>query len=82
MAVPSPLGRRQTVAALLTLTFVTAMLAGAAAGAGILQWSPTAVIALAAVLVAVVAGALVAANPQVTGSSPRARRSPSTTLSV
>jgi hypothetical protein len=46
MAVPSPLGRRQTVAAL------------SAAGAGILQWSPTAVIALAAVLVAVVAGAL------------------------
>ncbi|MGD0926332.1 MAG: hypothetical protein ABR926_14160 [Streptosporangiaceae bacterium] len=70
MAVPSPLGRRQTVAAL------------SAAGAGILQWSPTAVIALAAVLVAVVAGALVAANPQVTGSSPRARHSPSTTLSV
>jgi uncharacterized membrane protein YoaK (UPF0700 family) len=36
---------------------VAAMLAGAAAGAGILQWSPTAVIALAAVLVATVAGA-------------------------
>jgi uncharacterized membrane protein YoaK (UPF0700 family) len=36
---------------------VAAMLAGAAAGAGILQWSPAAVIAIAAVLVAIVAGA-------------------------
>jgi uncharacterized membrane protein YoaK (UPF0700 family) len=35
---------------------VAAMLAGAAAGAGILQWSSTAVIAIAAVLVAAVAG--------------------------
>jgi hypothetical protein len=33
------------------------MLVGAAAGAGILQWSPTAAIALAAVLVATVTGA-------------------------
>ena len=32
------------------------MLAGAAAGAAILQWSPTAVIAIAAVLVALVCG--------------------------
>ena len=61
---------------------VAAMLAGAAVGAGILQWSPTAVIALAAVLVAGVAGALVTANPQATGSSPSVRRSPSTTLSA
>lgn len=52
---------------------IAAMLAGAAAGAGILQWSPTAVIALAAVLVAVVAGAFLtsssrrAANPHDNG---------------
>jgi uncharacterized membrane protein YoaK (UPF0700 family) len=37
---------------------VAAMLGGAAAGAGILQWSPTAVIAIAAVLVAAVASAV------------------------
>ena len=42
---------------------VAAMLAGAAAGAGILQWSPTAVIAIAAALVAVVAGAFLTAIP-------------------
>jgi uncharacterized membrane protein YoaK (UPF0700 family) len=36
---------------------VAAMLAGALAGAGILQWSPTAVIAIAAALVAAVSGA-------------------------
>jgi uncharacterized membrane protein YoaK (UPF0700 family) len=40
---------------------VAAMLAGAAAGAGLLQWSPDAVIALAAALVAVVAGTFLAA---------------------
>ena len=40
---------------------VAAMLAGAAAGAGLLQWSPDAVIALAAGLVAVVAGTFLAA---------------------
>jgi uncharacterized membrane protein YoaK (UPF0700 family) len=40
---------------------VAAMLAGAAAGAGILQWSSTAVIAIAAVLVAAVAGAFATA---------------------
>jgi uncharacterized membrane protein YoaK (UPF0700 family) len=40
---------------------VAAMLAGAAAGAGLLQWSPDAVIAVAAALVAVVAGAFLAA---------------------
>jgi uncharacterized membrane protein YoaK (UPF0700 family) len=34
---------------------IAAMLAGAAAGAGVLQWSPTAVIAIAAALVAAVA---------------------------
>jgi hypothetical protein len=33
------------------------MLAGAAAGAGLLQWSPVAVISIAAALAAVVAGA-------------------------
>jgi uncharacterized membrane protein YoaK (UPF0700 family) len=38
---------------------IAAMLAGAAAGAAILQWSPTAVIALAAILVAAVSLALV-----------------------
>jgi uncharacterized membrane protein YoaK (UPF0700 family) len=41
---------------------VAAMLAGAAAGAGILQWSPTAVIAIAAALVAAVAGAFTTAT--------------------
>jgi uncharacterized membrane protein YoaK (UPF0700 family) len=40
---------------------VAAMLAGAAGGAGLLQWSPDAVIALAAALVAVVAGTFLAA---------------------
>ena len=40
---------------------VAAMLAGAAAGAGILQWSPTAVIAIAAALAAAVAGAFMTA---------------------
>jgi uncharacterized membrane protein YoaK (UPF0700 family) len=41
---------------------IAAMLAGAAAGTGILQWSPIAVIALAAVLVAIVAGAFTTAR--------------------
>jgi uncharacterized membrane protein YoaK (UPF0700 family) len=41
---------------------VAAMLAGAAAGTGILQWSSSAVIAVAAVLVAAVAGTFMAAN--------------------
>jgi uncharacterized membrane protein YoaK (UPF0700 family) len=40
---------------------VAAMLAGAGAGAGILQWSPTAVIAIAAALAAAVAGAFMTA---------------------
>ncbi len=40
---------------------VAAMLAGAAAGAGILRWSPAAVIAIAAGLVAAVAGAFMTA---------------------
>jgi uncharacterized membrane protein YoaK (UPF0700 family) len=42
---------------------VGAILAGAAAGAGILQWSPTAVIAIAAALAVAVAGAFMIANP-------------------
>jgi uncharacterized membrane protein YoaK (UPF0700 family) len=43
---------------------VAAMLAGAAAGAGMLQWlSPASVIAVAAVLVAAVAGAFLTAVP-------------------
>ena len=42
---------------------VAAMLAGAAAGAGILQWSPVAVIAIAAALVAAVAAAFMTAIP-------------------
>jgi uncharacterized membrane protein YoaK (UPF0700 family) len=42
---------------------VAAMLAGAAASAGILQWSPVAVIAIAAVLVAAVAAAFMTAIP-------------------
>jgi uncharacterized membrane protein YoaK (UPF0700 family) len=42
---------------------VAAMLAGAAAGAGILQWSPSAAIAIAAALVAVVAVAFMTARP-------------------
>jgi uncharacterized membrane protein YoaK (UPF0700 family) len=45
------------------LVSVAAMLAGAAAGAGILQWSPTAVIAIAAALVAAVAAAFMTAIP-------------------
>ncbi|MGP8000723.1 MAG: YoaK family protein [Streptosporangiaceae bacterium] len=52
-----------------------AMLGGAAAGAGILQWSPVAVIGIAAVLVAGVAGAFLAARPgpaRATRPSPRA----------
>jgi uncharacterized membrane protein YoaK (UPF0700 family) len=47
---------------------VAAMLAGAGAGAGMLQWlSPAAVIAVAAVLAAVVAGAFLAAVPAAIG---------------
>jgi len=42
---------------------VAAMLAGALAGAGILQWSPTAVIAIAAALVAAVSGAFMGVTP-------------------
>ena len=42
---------------------LAAMLAGAAAGAVILQWSATAVIAIAAALVALVAGAFMTASP-------------------
>jgi uncharacterized membrane protein YoaK (UPF0700 family) len=42
---------------------VAAMLAGAAAGAGLLQWSPVAVIAIAAALVAAVAAAFMTAIP-------------------
>ena len=45
---------------------VAAMLAGAAAGAGILQWSPTAVIAIAAALAAAVAGAFMTATSATT----------------
>jgi uncharacterized membrane protein YoaK (UPF0700 family) len=41
---------------------VAAMLAGAGAGAGILQWSPTAVIAIAAALAGAVAGAFMTAT--------------------
>jgi ABC-type uncharacterized transport system permease subunit len=50
---------------------VAAMLAGAAAGVGVLHWSPTAVIAIAAVLVAAVAGAFMTAIP---GTARTARR--------
>jgi len=47
---------------------VAAMLAGAAAGAGMLQWlSPAAVIAVAAVLAAAVAGAFLTAVPAAVG---------------
>jgi uncharacterized membrane protein YoaK (UPF0700 family) len=42
---------------------VAAMLAGALAGATILQWSPTAVIAIAAALVAAVSGAFIGVIP-------------------
>lgn len=42
---------------------VAAMLAGAAAGAGILQWSPVAVITIPAALVAAVAAAFMTAIP-------------------
>jgi len=59
---------------------VTAMLAGAAAGAGILQWSPTGVIAVAALLVALVAAAFVTAIPQASDRSPSASPPSSATL--
>jgi uncharacterized membrane protein YoaK (UPF0700 family) len=59
---------------------VTAMLAGAAAGAGILQWSPTGVIAVAALLVALVAAAFVSAIPQANDRSPSASPPFSATL--
>jgi len=49
---------------------VAAMLAGAAAGAWILQWSPTAVIATAAALAAAVAGAFTTANPATADRGP------------
>jgi len=48
---------------------VAAMLAGAAVGAGILQWSPTAVIAIAAALVTAVAVAFVTAIPRTAGAA-------------
>jgi uncharacterized membrane protein YoaK (UPF0700 family) len=51
---------------------VAAMLAGAAVGAGILQWSPSAVIAVAAALVTVVAGAFLAAGPAAARTVPAA----------
>jgi uncharacterized membrane protein YoaK (UPF0700 family) len=55
---------------------VAAMLAGAAAGAGVLQWSPTAVIAIAAALVATVAGAVMvlAAGPNQENPGPASPR--------
>ena len=53
---------------------VAVMLAGAAAGAGILQLSPTAVIALAAILVAVVAGTFATATRRPERTSPAASR--------
>ena len=52
------------------------MLGGAAAGAGILQWSPTAVIAIAAVLVAVVASAVMLLSPGSAQASPRTAAAP------
>jgi len=48
---------------------VAAMLAGALAGAGILQWSPSAVIAIAAALVAAVSGAFMRAVPGIARTS-------------
>jgi uncharacterized membrane protein YoaK (UPF0700 family) len=61
---------------------VAAMLAGGAAGAGILQWSPTAVIAGAALLVTLVAGALMTTIPQVGGLSPTVDEPRSATVSA
>jgi uncharacterized membrane protein YoaK (UPF0700 family) len=55
---------------------VAAMLGGAAAGAGILQWSPTAVIAIAAVLVAAVASAVMLLSPGSAQASPRTAAAP------
>src|SRR5450755_3398294 len=57
-----------------------AVLAGAAAGAGILQWSPTGVIAIAALLVALVAAAFVTVIPQPSDRSPSASPPSSATL--
>ncbi len=55
---------------------VAAMLGGAAAGAGILQWSPTAVIAIAAVLVAAVASAVMILRAGSAQASPRTAAAP------
>ena len=55
---------------------VAAMLGGAAAGAGILQWSPTAVIAIAAVLVAAVASAVMILSAGSAQASPRTAAAP------
>jgi uncharacterized membrane protein YoaK (UPF0700 family) len=49
---------------------IAAMLAGATAGAGILQWTPTAVIAIAAALVAAVADAFMTTIPATTHGMP------------
>ena len=55
---------------------VAAMLGGAAAGASILQWSPTAVIAIAAVLVAAVASAVMILSAGSAQASPRTAAAP------
>ena len=55
---------------------VAAMLGGAAAGASILQWSPTAVIAIAAVLVAAVASAVMILGAGSAQASPRTAAAP------
>jgi uncharacterized membrane protein YoaK (UPF0700 family) len=53
---------------------IAAMLAGAAAGAGILLWSATAVIAIAAALVATVATVVMAGSQRVKGGDDRSER--------
>ncbi len=77
LAADGALARGQGAKPRRRLGSVAAMLAGAAAGAGILQWSPVAVVAIAAVLVAGVAAVFTTASsraaPSVARIAPAAR---------
>lgn len=65
LAADNPLARGPGAKPHRRLSSVAVMLAGAAAGAGILQWSSVAVIAIAAALVAAVAVLFMTATPDV-----------------
>jgi uncharacterized membrane protein YoaK (UPF0700 family) len=84
MAVPSPLGRRQTVAALLTLTFVTGLVDAVSylRLGRVFVANMTGNVVFLGFSVDPHSGALVTAIPQVGGLSPAASRSHSTTVSV